>query len=47
MQPDPRHHKEILDDEVIRGSVQTEYDEQLKGNALLKQLAPNEHNSSG
>ena len=44
MQSDVRNYTEVLDDEVIRGSVQSEFDEQARGKALLKRLAPQEHN---
>ena len=36
-----------MDDEVIRGSVQVDQDDQQRGKALLKRLAPQEVNSKG
>ena len=37
----------MMDDEVIRGSVQVDQDDQQRGKALLKRLAPQEVNSKG
>ena len=48
MQSDVKIYTEVLDDEVIRGSVQTtEFDDAQRGKALLKKLAPQEHNATG
>ena len=47
IQSDVKNYTEVLDDEVIRGSVQSEFDENARGRALLKRLAPQEHNSTG
>ena len=47
IQSDVKNYTEVMDDEVIRGSVHADFDEAQHGKALLKKLAPQEHNSTG
>ncbi len=44
---DVKRYTEVMDDEVIRGSVQADQDDAQRGKALLRRLAPQELNSKG